>query len=199
MGFPLRDGRGWRPDSWEEVGTLLVLGLLVSGVFAYSTSLDAQARYLLTNAPNYFSVADSSGDTVSFSEQDIDRMRWASITSVGSGAFGDERLFCGSIKSNGFVESIRLADDIRLSEYDSVSGACSSRFPSQDINFFVHSQPGSEGLSEEDRDLETMVPYTCIVYEEMAVSPVSGSVDGINCLSVVGNGDGFEPVSVYAR
>lgn len=198
MGFPLYDGRGWRPDSRRELAGYIVFGLVIASAFAYSTSLDAQARYLATDAPSYFSAASDS-EAVTFSETDIDRMRWASITSVGSGAFGDERLFCGSIKSNGFVESIRLADDIRLSEFDSVSGACQSRFPTQDINFFVHSQPGSDGLSEEDKDLETMVPYTCIVYEEMAVSPVSGRVDGINCWEVVDNGDSFDPVDVYIK
>lgn len=197
MGFPLRDGKGWRPDTRKELAGYMVFGLVIAGAFAYSTSLDAQARYLVTDAPSYFSVADSS-EGVTFSETDIDRMRWASITSVGSGAFGDERLFCGSITESGSVESIRLADDIRLSEYDSVSGACRSRFPSQDINFFVHSQPGSDSLSEEDMELETQVPYTCIVYEEMAISPVSREVDGINCWEVVNNGQEFEPVSVYA-
>lgn len=193
------DGKGPLPDSRREIVFIGVIGLAIVGAFAYSTTLDAQVGHLATSPGSYFSVADSGTQGVTFTDTQIDRMRWASITSVGSSAFGDERLFCGSITETGKVESIRLADDIRLSEFDSVSGACISRFPSQDINFFVHSQPGSEQLSSQDKKLETPVPFTCAIGFEMSVSPVSKRVDGISCYEVVGEGESFERVPVYAN
>lgn len=198
MILSLKDGKGPLPDSNLELLADILLVFIVVGAFSYSTTLDAQVNHLVTDSTSYFSAA-SGEEGVSFSETQIDRMRWASITSVGTGAFGDERLFCGSIRKDGYVESIRLADDIRLSEFDSVSGACRSRFPSQDINFFTHSQPGSPDLSEADMNLETPVSYTCVIYEEMSISPVSSKIGGINCWEVVGNGDTFEPVQVFAR
>lgn len=193
------DGSGPLPDSYQELAAWVGIGIFVVSIFAFSTTADAQIRFMITDTTNYFSASDSPKEGVAFTEQQISNMRWASVTSVSDSAFGDERLFCGFITSDGNVESIRLADDIISSEFDSVSGACRSRFPSQNINFFVHSQPGSDELSDEDRDLETSVPYTCIVYEEMAISPVSSKVSGISCYEVVGNGESFSEVPVYAR
>lgn len=198
-GFPIRDGTGPAPDSWIEAVAWFGVVLGITALFAFSTTADAQLRFLVSDAPSYLSAAESPEKGVTFTEEQISRMRWASITSVGGSAFGDERLFCGSITDSGVVESIRLADDIRSSEIDSVSGACASRFPGQDINFFTHSQPGSVQLSEEDRNLETPVPYTCAIGFEMAISPINSRVSGISCYEVLDGGESFVEVPVYAR
>lgn len=193
------DGEGPLPDSWIEAVTWIGALVAVTALFAFSTTADAQLRFLVSDASGYLSAGETSEKGVVFTEEQISRMRWASITSVGDSAFGDERLFCGSITDDGRVESIRLADDIRSSEIDSVSGACVSRFPQQDINFFTHSQPGSTMLSDEDKDLKSPVPYTCAIGFEMAVSPVSNRVNGISCYEVVDGGEEFIEVPVYAR
>lgn len=56
----------------------------------------------------------------------------------------------------------------------------------------VHSQPRfGDKLSDEDKsfDGEFQPDVSCIVFNEVVVSPVSGEVNGLRCWNVLGDGD----------
>lgn len=178
------------------IGIALVLGLLL---IAFNTHVDAQAKFLVSDTSAYF-TSSTDNESLSFQGEMIDNMNWVSQTSLGSDAVGDERLFCGSV-NNGEVTELRFADTIKESSSTSISGGCYSLY-GENFNIFVHTQPGgSSMLSEEDKSLETDIDYTCIAFEEMAVSPVTQRVNGLNCWKVTGNVENpnFEEINVKAE
>lgn len=104
--------------------------------------------------------------------------------SIGRGAFAGERLYCGSV-TEGQVTRFRFADYIEESDLGSVAGGCVETFAGS-VDIFVHSQPdGNSELSDEDKDLETpSLDYTCIQFDEISVSPVTGEVHGLDCWAI---------------
>lgn len=196
MGFPLRDGKGWRPDSRMELLADIVLAVLIIGAFGFSTGLDAQVQYLATAPSDYmFSSAELDEGDLEMTEEDIQLLNSVNARSLGSDAVASERLYCAELR-NGVVRNLRLADRIDSSSLTSVAGGCLGT-----VDVFLHTQPdGSSQLSEEDKDLEsTGVSYTCIQYSEIAASPVSGKLGGLNCWEIVDEGASFEPVDVYKK
>lgn len=188
------DGKGPLPDSNLEVLAWIGIGLTVVAAFTVFSGLDAQVEYIATAPGDYLLSSTGSGSGIYFTGDQIDLMNDASKNSLGIDAIGAERLYCGEVR-NGNVRRFRLADIIESSTLTSVSGSCQAP-----VGVFVHSQPsGSEMLSEEDKDLESQVGYTCIQYSEIAVSPVTGKVNGLNCWQVVQDGESFEEISVYSN
>lgn len=195
--LPWSDGRGWRPDTYKELGfTLLaVMGVGIALVF---TGVDAQVEYALTHPGSYFglsTVQDADGEInkVVLDQEEIDGLSFTTQNRVGMDAVGSELGFCGGIRSSGEVYGLRLAEGFDEVTFTSVSFSCTQPF-----NFLGHSQPGSGELSEEDKDFENEIKpdVTCIVYKELTVSPVSNQVGGINCWDVSQNGNGFTDIPV---
>jgi len=196
LGFPLRDGKGWRPDSRMELAADIVLVVLVVGAFTFFTGLDAQINYVASAPGDYmFSSAELDEGDLEMTKDDIDLLNSVNSRSLGSDAVASERLYCAELRS-GVFRNLRLADRIDSSTLTSVRGGCVGQ-----VDAWVHTQPsGSDSLSEEDKDLEsTGVGYTCIQYSEIAVSPVSGKLNGLNCWEIIDEGASFEPVSVYRK
>lgn len=193
MSFPLKDGKGPLPDSMLELVADIGLILFVGLAFSYFTGLDAQVSYALESPSSYFSVSDSiQGEEIVLDQTEIDLLNSASKNRIGTNV-GDEIGFCGGIRSNGQVYDLRLAEGLET-QRDSVRFSCSSP-----RNFIVHTQPYSGELSDEDKDFggEFRPNVTCIVYEELAVSPLNSRVGGINCWSVPSSGTtGFEELVV---
>jgi len=193
MGLPWKDGSGWRPDSRAELIADIALISLVALGFGFFTGLDAQVQYLAT-APGDYVFNGESDEAVYFTSESVELMNDVGSRSVGFDAVAAERLYCGEIR-NSVVRNFRLADFIQDSTLTSVKGSCQSP-----VDIWVHSQPsGSDELSEEDKELESDASYTCIQYSEVAVSPVSGNLNGLKCWSIVDQGQSFEEVPVKAR
>jgi len=199
-GLPWSDGRGWRPDTYGELGfTLLaVMGVALALVF---TGVDAQVEYALTQPSSYFGLSTTSTDSgeinkVVLGQEQFDGLSFTTKNRVGMDAVGSELGFCGGIRDNGNVYDLRLAEGFDELTFRSVSFSCT-----QPYNLLGHSQPGSGDLSAEDKsfDGEIQPEVTCIIYKELTVSPVSGEVGGINCWSVGSNGDGFTEIPVYLQ
>jgi len=208
MSFPLADGPGPFPDSTYEAAAWLLIAVVVLGGtvagFASFTHLDAHARFLINDPARYLSAADTdpdqSTDTLVFSRQMIDRLNWASLPSLGPGSRADERLYCFGV-SDGVVTKLELVHDITESEHGSVADSCTDLLGGVEVDGFLHTQPGrSDELSDEDRDMESAVTYSCIMYAEAAASPF-GSVDGIRCWMVTGVGEDavFTEIPVRVR
>lgn len=179
------------PDGpeWLVVGVIVVA---VAGAFATVPWLDAEVRYVATAPADYLSSPDAN---LTFTQEQIELLNEVSSRSLGFDAVAAERLYCGDVR-DGRVRNLRLADRIDSSTLTSVSGECISRFG--DVDLFIHTQPdGSSQLSEEDRDVESSIEYSCIQYAEIAVGP-RGSVGGLNCWQVDGVGESadFTPVEV---
>jgi len=193
MGLPWKDGSGWRPDSRAELFADIVLVFLVALMFGFFTGLDAQVQYVATAPSDYFVGGPSDG--IEFTSESVELMNDVSSRSLGLDAVAAERLYCGEVR-NGVVRDFRLADYIEDSTLTSVSGRCESP-----VDVWVHSQPsGSDELSEEDKSLEsTGASYTCIQSSEIAVSPVTGELNGLTCWEIINYGESFELVSVYGR
>jgi hypothetical protein len=192
MGFLLRDGRGWRPDSRMELAADIVLAVLIIGAFTFFTGLDAQINYIASAPEDYFlSSANTQDNSITFNQDQIELMNSASKNSLGSNTIGAERGFCGGIR-NGNVRKFRLADIIQESDRTSISFACGQPF-----EIAVHSQPdGSSELSEEDRDMsgEAKVEVTCIQFSEISSSPLTSELYGISCFNPSND---FKEIPVY--
>lgn len=164
------------PEDWLYLG-LAVVAILFFSVF---TTLDGQVRAVFRENFGYFS---SPAADLTFTEEQINNMNWGSQTSLGFRPLGDERLYCFSVEDKR-VSNLRFADRIGESDLASISGTCYDVFG--EIDGFVHSQPeGSNELSEEDKDLESDVSFTCIQHDEIVESP-TGKVSGLNCWEVEG-------------
>jgi hypothetical protein len=195
MGFPLRDGKGWRPDSRIELLGYLVFGVLIVGAFGFFSGLDAEVEYIATAPGDYtglFSSVSDSGESVTFTSEQVELLNSASKNSLGLNSIGSERSYCGGLR-NGNVRKFRLADIIKSSDRTSISYACGEPF-----ELSVHTHPsGSDRLSEEDKDISVpSLQVTCIQTSEISSSPITGKLNGISCYSV---GNNFEPVSVYRK
>jgi hypothetical protein len=189
----LVDGAGPLPDSKLE--TLAYTGIFLFAVllFGFFTGLDSQVNYIVTAPDDYF-LSESSSNSIYFSQTQVDLMNSVSERSVGFDAVADERLYCGEVR-NKQVASFRFADSIESGSLTSVKGSCF-----EPVDIFVHSQPGgSNGLSMEDKDLESEVGYTCVQFQEISVSPVSYRLNGLNCWKVVDGGEGFDRVEVFLQ
>jgi len=195
MGLPWRDGKGWRPDTRAELFADIILVGFVALSFGFVSGLDAQVEYVATAPGDYFLPMEGGENSVYFTEDSVDLMNSASKNSLGSNAIGAERLYCGELR-NSVTRNFRLADVIDDSTLTSVVGSCIDP-----VDIWVHSQPdGNSDLSREDKDLEsTGASYTCIQYSEIASSPITGKLNGVNCWDIVANGASFEPVNVYMR
>lgn len=195
MGFPLKDGKGFRPDSRLELLADVFLVVFVVGAFTFFTGLDAQVNYLASAPGDYVLSGTADSSDLRMTESDIDLLNSVNSRSLGSDAVASERLYCSELR-NGVVRNLRLADRIDSSSLTSVAGGCIGS-----VDLFLHTQPdGSRELSQEDRDLEsTGVDYTCIQYAEISASVVNGKLGGLNCWDIVDNGESFQPVDVYAK
>lgn len=174
-------------DDWREN---LVIVLMVAGVFVFFSGLDSQLVFLLSSPRDYLVSNDFD---LEFKESQVDLLNAVNDRSLGVDAVASERLYCGRVR-DGDVFDFRLADVIVESSLTGVRGACEG-----EVDLWLHTQPSGVGeLSREDRDLEGRPEFTCIQFEEVVVSPVSGVLDGVNCWRVVyGSGDpGFVMVSV---
>lgn len=177
-------------DSKEDV-LYLSLGIIAILAFTFYGSLDAQLRAVYREKTGYFSTPEAE---LTFTEEQINNINWGSQTSLGVDPVGDERLYC-LVVDEGVVSNVRPVDDIRESQYGSISGACYDIYGS--VDGFVHTQPeGISSLSEEDKDLEGDIDYTCIQFDEIVKSP-TGVVSGLNCW-MPENGD-FRPIEVEIR
>lgn len=191
------DGPGPLPDSWAEVLTLVFVGFGVVLVFGFYTGLDAQVAYAVGSPGQYF-VSNTSSDTESLalSSEQVGDINFASKNRIGVASMGDEIGLCGGVRNSGKVFNLRLAEGFEETSRTGVTFSCV-----EPRSVVMHSQPDySSRLSPEDRsfDGEFQPQYSCIVYGELAVSPVSGEVGGINCWSVRSGGE-FSRVSVVLQ
>jgi len=198
MSLPWSDGKGWRPDTYSELGFTL-LAVLGVGLVLVFTGLDAQIEYALTQPGSYFGLSTASTDTgeinkVLLDQEEFDGLSFTTQNRIGMDAVGSEIGFCGGIRNSGEVYDLRLAEGFSEVTFTSVIFSCTEPF-----NLIGHSQPGSGELSEEDRDFdgEIQPDVTCIVYKELIVSPISNEIGGINCWRVSSNGNGFTEIPVY--
>jgi len=193
-GFPFRDGTGPLPDSRLEVLADVVLIVFVAGLFSFFTGLDAQVSFAASNPQTYFfGSGDVDSEKVVLDQDEVDLLNSASKNRIGTGV-GDEIGFCGGIQESGDVFDLRLAEGLETSR-DSVRFSCV-----KPRNFAVHTQPGGiSGLSVEDKsfDGEFMPDVSCILFEELAVSPVNNRVGGLSCWSVSEDGS-FSEIPVLS-
>jgi len=182
------------PKKKIVLGKAMMLVGIVAGIVitVFYTPVSGQAAFLLEDTTAYISERPDDADLI-FPQEQVDTMNTVGQFSLGYGAFASERMYCFTV-TDGLVTRFRLADYIEDSDLRSVSGGCVGN-----VDGFVHTQPdGFTRLSEEDKDLETDVEYTCIQYREIAESPVSGQVNGVTCWQVSGSLDdpAFEEVEV---
>lgn len=157
---------------------------------------DAQARFVMREGFDAFD--DGQAPVLTFPAEEIEELNDVGAASIGYNA-ADERLFCMKVEDK-VVTRLRLVDEISKSEQDAVAGSCSTLFSPTEFDGFTHTQPDfSRRLSEEDKDLESDIKWTCIMYDQIV--RLEGEVGGLNCWKVVQTADGheFEPVEVGIR
>lgn len=169
------------PEDWLFI-------VSVAAIFVLWSGLDAQLAFAASAPLDYINEPDAD---LQFTQEQIELMNEVSARSVGFDAVADERLYCFDVR-NGNVRNFRLADAIGDSGSTHVSGACFTQFPSEEVEGFLHTHPsGSDELSDEDRDIDADIRFTCLQFAEIAVSP-TGSVDGLRCWEVLEKGDPAE-------
>lgn len=181
-------------DSREDWFFIITAALLVTVFFASTPNLDSQVRFAVSDFQAYMFGNQQDAEVV-FTSGGVEKMNTISSGSLGSSPTSGERLYCGSVV-NGQVTRFRLADFIEETSLTGVAGSC------RNADIFVHSQPaGSQQLSEEDRDLESQgVSFTCVQFDKVVESPVSGEVSGINCWDINKQGaTSFEMVEVGVK
>lgn len=191
MKLPWSDGTGWKPDSTGELVADALLIFLIVMTFSFFTGLDAQVSYIVNTPGQYFSSTSENSEIVLTNSQ-ISDVNFAAKNRIGFTSPGDEIGLCGGVRDSGEVFNLRVADGFEETSRDSVTFECS-----KPRELIMHSQPGyNSGLSAEDKsfDGEFKPQYSCIVFGELAVSPVSGEVGNLNCWKV--SEGSFEQVSV---
>lgn len=184
----------------EDAIYLIIAALLVSGGFLYTmythSHFDAQTRFVMREGLDAFD--DGQAPVLTFPVEEVEELNDVGAASIGYNA-ADERLFCMKVEDK-VVTRLRLVDEISKSKHDAVAGSCSTLFSPTEFDGFVHTQPRFHGkLSKEDKDLESDIKWTCIMYDQIV--RLEGEVGGLNCWKVVNTPDGqeFEPVEVGIR
>lgn len=167
------------PDTKFEIAFIVIAfgsALLLAGLY---TPVDAWAVFFVEDTEAFLFSSDIESE-LAFEQEDIVFANRHAQFSLGSGAFAAERLFCFE-EVTGKVTKFRSADIVEGSTLTSVSGGCTG-----DVNGFIHTHPnGERDLSQEDRDVESSeLEWTCIMYREISVSPISGEVGGLDCYQV---------------
>lgn len=200
------DGPGPLPDSRWELAALLVIAAAVVAGFAQFTTLDGHVRFAASDPAGYFlggdgvalSAASERSDlgVVMLQEADRQYLNRVASRSLHAGP-ADERLFCFAVE-DGTITNLRLADWIEESTRTSISGGCTTQFRVDTVDGFMHTHPrGDDRLSEEDRNVDASIAYSCLIYDEIVEAP-SGSVGGLDCYTVEGMGEDavFEEIPV---
>jgi len=187
-------------DAWLEWLFVLSVALGVGGVLVF-TGLDAQVEYAVTQTGDYFdlSSADSENvdiDRVLLEESDIQGLEFSTSNRIGADAVGGEIGICGGIRGDGSVFDLRVAEDVNEMTFESVQFSCVPPY-----NLIMHSQPGSDMLSDEDKDFDGEIrpDVTCIISSELSVS-ITDRVLGISCWDAPSvSGGEFVEIPVYLR
>lgn len=197
MVLPWSDGNGFLPDTKSEVALDIVIIVFVSLIFAFFTGLDAQVAYMTSSPVQYFSSNTASDvESLKLSSEQVGDINFASKNRLGFTSSGDEIGLCSGVRSTGQIFDLRVAEGFEDTSRTSVRFSCV-----QPRELVMHSQPGySKSLSAEDKSFEGEFKprYSCIVYGELAASPVSGEVGGLSCWSVGDTGE-FTDVSVFLK
>jgi len=166
-------GTDWR----EDVVILVAAALVTVAAFVLIPSLDGQARFLFRDTGAYLG-GDGGAADITFTEEQVDMLNRVNEPSLGN-AIADERLYCGQLR-DGEVLNVDLVHDITESSVRSIAGECKSRFGPTD--FTLHTHPnGDTALSEEDKSGVAGLDFVCVQADEIAVSPVSGEIGGVQC------------------
>jgi len=176
------------------IGIVLLAGV-VGFALASNPHVDAQYRFVLREGLDAF--GDNESADLTFTGKQSEMINSVSSTSYGPDPVGDERLFCMKV-DDGVVTELRFADNISESTQTSISGSCTNLYSSNEFDGFLHTQPSySDELSDEDKDLESSIDYTCIAFD--SIVKVGGEVGGLKCWEVTDSKDsgyGFEEIEV---
>lgn len=187
-------------DPVENAILIVATIVLVAGAFTIFTDLDEQITGAIYSPSAYFGTEPAPNDTIVFTQEQVNKLNTISSGSLGYVTFEAERPYCGDVDPSGdgaIVDSIRLADQIEESEVGGVTMRC---IPPRSI--IIHTQPDyHDGLSSTDRDItwENDVEYTCVQYDTIQESAVSGEVIGINCWKYIPDNEGFLEQAVVIR
>lgn len=198
MALSWSDGKGWRPDTVPELA-FVVFAVLGVGLTLVFTGADAQIEYALTQPGSYFglsTVQDADGEInkVVLDQEQISGISFSTKNRIGVDAVGGEIGICGGIRNDGSVYDLRVAENVNEMTFQSVQFSCVRPY-----NVLMHSQPGSDQLSQEDKDFngEIRPDVACIISSELVSSPTN-RVMGITCWNVPETGSsGFTEIPVY--
>lgn len=179
------------PDHPEDALWIFLGALVALTAVAATTNLDSEFGYFLNNPADFMSSPDSDNGSIVFSESQAGNLNWASQRSLGFSAVADERLYCFELKEDSnVVDTLVPVDNLEGSNRKSVEGKCFSSGDLESIDGFIHTQPDYNGeLSEEDKSMESQVPYTCIQSAEIA-DGLQGDAKGLSCWKVEYGFDG---------
>jgi len=113
-------------------------------------------------------------------QEQISGISFSTKNRIGADAVGGEIGICGGIRNDGSVYDLRVAENVNEMTFQSVQFSCV-----QPYNILMHSQPGSDELSQEDKDFESEIrpDVACIISSELVVSPAD-RVMGVTCWNV---------------
>lgn len=198
MALPWSDGGGFMPDTKAELLADVIVVAAIVFLFSFFTGLDAQVAYAVSSPGSYFfsSVDKDSSNVLFLNEDQLDNINFATKNRIGVASLGEEIGMCAGVMENGRISMLRPAEGFKNTSRSSVTFSCS-----KPRELIIHSQPSySSKLSAEDKSFkgEFQPEYSCIVFSELAASPVTGRVGGLNCWSI-GEGGEFTSVPVVLK